>query len=56
MNRIKTVPRNRLKTSTLEQVMYIISIEGPTTDKFDFVKAADKWGGLQHQRRIHWQD
>ena len=54
MNRIKTVPRNRLKTSTLEQLMYI-SIEGPTADKFDFDKAADKWGGL-HQRRIHWQD
>ena len=54
MNRIKTVPRNRLKTSTLEQLMYI-SIKGPTADKFDFDKAADKWGGL-HQRRIHWQD
>ena len=54
MNRIKTVPQNRFKTSTLEQLMYI-SIEGPTADNIDFDKAADKWGGL-HQRGIHWQD
>ena len=54
MNRIKTVPRNRLKTNTLEQLMFI-SIEGPSPDKFDFGRAADKWGELHH-RRIHWQD
>ena len=54
MNRIKTVPRNRLKTNTLEQLMFI-SIEGPSADRFDFGRAADKWGGLHH-RRIHWQD
>ena len=54
MNRIKTVPRNRLKTNTLEQLMFI-SIEGPSADRFDFGRAADKWGGLHH-RRIHWHD
>ena len=54
MNRIKTVPRNRLKTNTLEQLMFI-SIEGPSADRFDFGRAADMWGGLHH-RRIHWQD
>ena len=54
MNRIKTVPQNRLKTNTLEQLMFI-SIEGPPAHKFDFARAADKWGGL-HNRRIHWRD
>ena len=54
MNRIKTVPRNRLKTNTLEQLMFI-SIEGPSADRFDFGRAVDKWAGLHH-RRIHWQD
>ena len=54
MNRIKTAQRNRLKTNTLEQLMFI-SIEGTSADRFDFGKAADKWGGLHH-RRIHWQD
>ena len=53
-NRIKTVTRNRLKTNTLEQLMFI-SIEGPSPDKFDFGRAADKLGELHH-RRIYWQD
>ena len=54
MNRIKTTPRNRLKTTTLENLMFI-SIEGPNDpDKFDFSRAADKWGSM-HNRRIHWQ-
>lgn len=42
MNRIKIVLRNRLKTNTLEQLMFI-SIEGLSPDKFDFGRAADKW-------------
>ena len=42
MKRIKTVPRNRLKTNTPEQLMFF-SIKGPSADRFDFGKAADKW-------------
>ena len=53
MNRIKTSPRNRLKTKTLEQLMFI-SIEGPPPDKFDFARAADDWGKCGN-RRINWQ-
>ena len=53
MNRIKTTPRNRLKTSTLEQLM-MISIEGPSADEFDFSMAAEKWG-ISRNHRIHWQ-
>ena len=53
LNRIKTCPRNRLKTRTLEELMFI-SIEGPTLEQFDFTAAADKWGKLKN-RRIHWQ-
>ena len=53
MNRIKTCPRNRLKTITLEQLMFI-SIEGPSLEDFDFVQAANHWG-RRGNRRIHWQ-
>ena len=53
MNRIKTSPRNRLKTKTLEQLM-LISIEGPALEQFDFSAAAEKWGKKKN-RRIHWQ-
>ena len=53
MNRIKSGPRNRLKTSTPEQLLFI-SIEGPSHENFDFSRAADKWRNL-HNRRIHWQ-
>ena len=49
-----TVPRNRLKTNTLDQLM-LISIEGPSAHKSDFGRAADNWGGL-HNNRIRWQD
>ena len=52
LNRIKTCPHNRLKTRTLEELMFI-SIEGPTLEQFDFAAAADKWGKLKN-RRIHW--
>ena len=41
MNGIKIIPRNRLKTNTLEQLMFI-SIEGPSADRYDFGRAADK--------------
>ena len=37
MNRIKTTPRNRQRTYTLEQLM-MISIEGPEADKFELLK------------------
>ena len=53
MNRIKTSPRNRLKTKTLEQLMFI-SIEGPALEQFDFSAAAEKWGKKKN-RMIHWQ-
>lgn len=53
MNRIKTTPRNRLKTETLEQLMFI-SIEGPPASKYDFARAANTWGS-RGNRRIHWQ-
>ena len=63
LNRIKTCPRNRLKTRTLEELMFI-SIEGHTGEghtgeghtlvQFDFAAAADKWGKLKNWR-IHWQ-
>ena len=53
MNRIKTSPRNWLKTKTLEQLMFI-SIEGPALEQFDFSAAAEKWGKKKN-RRIHWQ-
>ena len=49
MNRIKTTPRNRLKTSTLEQLM-IISIEGPPEEEFDFSAAAEKWASYRNRR------
>ena len=53
MNHIKTSPRNRLKTETLEQLMFI-SIEGPPPNEFDFDRATDHWG-RRGNRRINWQ-
>ena len=46
MKRIKTELRNRMKTSTLDQLMQI-NIEGLTMDSFDFEKAADLWGTMR---------
>ncbi len=53
VNRIKTCPRNSLKTDTLEELMYI-SIEGPPLEEFNFEEAADICGRRKN-RRIHWQ-
>ena len=39
MNRVKTALRNRLKTSTLDQLMRI-SIEGLPLKQFNFERAA----------------
>ena len=50
MNRIKTSPRNRLKTKTLEQLMFI-SIEGPALELF----CCSREMGKKKNRRIHWQ-
>lgn len=49
MNRIKTDLRNRLKTSTLEKLMFI-ALEGPERNHFDFAAAADRWAGLRNRR------
>ena len=53
VKRIKTCPRNSLKTETLEELMYI-SIEGPPMEEFNFEEEADAWG-WKKKRRIHWQ-
>ena len=41
INRIKTCPRNSLKTEILEEFIYII--EGPPLEEFNFEEAADAW-------------
>ena len=50
MKRVKTALRNRLITANLDHLMRI-SINGPTIQNFDFLKAATSWGN-QRQRRI----
>ena len=49
MKRIKTVPRNRLSTATLDHLISI-SAEGPALDEFDFDQAVVKWGAKRNQR------
>ena len=49
MKRVKTELHNRMKTSTLDQLMRI-SIEGLPMDSFDFEKAADLWGAMRSRR------
>ena len=48
MNQIKTVLRNRMKTSTLDSLMRI-SIRPPLS-QFNFERAADIWGSLHNIR------
>ena len=51
MNRIKTDLRNRLNTSTLCQILVMrIVLEGGELEKFDFVKAAEIWSEMRHDR------
>ena len=49
MNRVKTVLRNCLKTSTLDSLMRI-KIEDPPLSQFNFERAADVWGTLRNRR------
>lgn len=49
MKRIKTQLRNRLKTTTLDNLMRI-SIEGPSLENFDFEKAVDTWSAIRKRR------
>ena len=53
LKRIKTVPRNRLKTQTLDMLIRISS-EGPEITKFNFDNAATVWGSKTN-RKIHIQ-
>ena len=49
MNRIKTTLRNRLKTSTLDNLLRI-SIEGPELEDFDFDTAVNSWSAIRKRR------
>lgn len=50
MNRIKTNPRNRLKTTTLDMLIRLSS-EGPSMDTFDYDSAVSVWA-QKSKRRI----
>ena len=50
MNRIKTDPRNRLKTFTLDMLIRLSS-EGPSLETFDFDAAVNVWA-QKNKRRI----
>lgn len=49
MNRIKTDPRNRLKTDTLDKLIRLSS-EGPELDQFNFERAATLWASRSNRR------
>ena len=49
MNRIKTDPRNRLKTTTLDKLIRLSS-EGPELDEFNFERAAMLWASKSNRR------
>lgn len=49
IKRIKTVPRNRLKTETLDKLVHISS-EGPTIANFDFDHAASVWASKRSRK------
>jgi hypothetical protein len=51
MKRIKTAPRNRFKTQTLDMLIRISS-EGPEITQFNFDNAAIVWGSKTN-RKIH---
>ena len=49
IKRIKTVPKNRLKTETLDRLIRISS-EGSTTAQFDFDHAASVWASKRSRK------
>ena len=49
LKRIKTAPRNRLKTDTLDMLIHISS-EGPESTKFDFDHAATVWASKTNRK------
>ena len=49
MNRIKTDPKNRLKTTTLDKLIRLSS-EGPELDEFNFERAAMLWASKSNRR------
>ena len=49
MNRIKTDPRNRLKTETVDKLIRLSS-EGPELDQFNFETAAMLWASRSNRR------
>ena len=49
LKRIKTAPRNRLKTQTLDMLIQISS-EGPEITKFNFENAATVWGSKTNSK------
>ena len=51
LKRIKTAPRNRLKTETLDMLI-CISSEGPNNTNFNFDHAASVWASKRN-RKIH---
>ena len=51
LKRIKTAPRNRLKTETLDMLIRISS-EGPNNTSFNFDHAASVWASKRN-RKIH---
>lgn len=49
MKRVKTTLRNRLKAETLNHLL-MISIEGPSSEDFDFEEACDNWDRKRKRR------
>ena len=49
MNRIKTEPRNRLNTETLDRLIRL-SCEGPCIDEFNYNTAAKVWSSKSNRR------
>ncbi|KAE8293775.1 hypothetical protein D5F01_LYC06711 [Larimichthys crocea] len=49
MKRVKTSLRNRMKESTLNNLL-MISMEGPPAEEFNFHAACDSWAGMARRR------
>lgn len=49
LKRVKTILRNRMKESTLENILRI-QREGPPLEEFDFNKAIEVWGSKKKRR------
>ena len=49
INRIKTEPRNRLNTETLDRLIRL-SCEGPCINEFDYNTAAKVWSSKSNRR------